>query len=192
MLVHRDPFKRRVKLTSRGYAYANFPPTYPINLDRREVFPRFDVDFSSVPRLRHDRSIERRRGSVRGCTWNGNARTGGKIGGLFDLHLRSSITERSGFDRRSRLIGTKYPHACKYSWCNKIYFFFSSNRERTLVKWDVKMRICCFDSTQYVTYYFRRVFQYFSFLFDRCTRRYITCKILDTSKKWLNTKNIYI
>lgn len=68
MLVHRDPFKRRVKLTSRGYAYANFPPTYPINLDRREVFPRFDVDFSSVPRLRHDRSIERRRGSVRGCT----------------------------------------------------------------------------------------------------------------------------
>lgn len=74
-----------------------------------------------------------------------------------------------------------------------IFFsFFSSNRERTLVKWDVKMRICCFDSTQYVTYYFRRVFQYFSFLFNRCTRRYITCKILDTSKKWLNTKNIYI
>lgn len=62
MLVHRDPFKRRVKLTSRGYA--NFPP--PINLDIRSTRGVSTIrrDFSSVRAclvyvtLRHDRSID--------------------------------------------------------------------------------------------------------------------------------------
>lgn len=101
------------------------------------MFPRFDVISQAcallhacLPRsrcvaLRHDRSAaDEQRGLVGDCTWNRNARRNEN----WRIRSRSPFIDHwtIRFDRESRLIATKYRRtaACKYSWCNKIYFFY--------------------------------------------------------------------
>lgn len=153
------------------------------------MFPRFDVISQAVlhaclPRSRYV-TIDRRLH----LKWKRDGAWAGRK--LADPFI-DQWTIR--FDRESRLIATKYRRtpACKYSWCNKIYFFFFSLRiENTF--WDIKMRICCRDCSS-IDASWRILFDIslvFFFLIDDAFIKYIRYE-QELNGKWTSIATIII